>query len=162
MIIEVRMGKIVAKHEEMPEQREKSKYYGGPDDIVVLKSPEISKLNMIAGGDALKSTDKNEMAAATWAAMEDFEVPAKVAKAQKEKKERAASGPRLVWPEGKITVLNAEHGKRGVRKEIFDHIVSSATIEELRTKKFTQKDKEHPIPLADVFFAINAGIIKVG
>lgn len=164
MLIEVRMGKIVAKHDEMPaEPKEKSKFYGGVDDIVILKNPEVTKLNTMAGGAVLEGTDKAVNAAAAWAAMEAFEIPVPVekpVKVPKEKKERTA-GTKSMPAEGTINCLKPDHGKRGYRNTIYNLICGAKDIAELKTLKFEQNGKECKISSSDVFDAIALGIIEV-
>ena len=166
MFIEVKRGKIVAKHEEAPvfdETNTTSKVYSGADDIVVLKAPEMTKLAKTAGIEALASTDKAENAAAIWAAMEAFEIPVKAEKAPKEpkeKKERAA-GTKYMPAEGTINCLKPDHGKKGYRKVIYDLICGAATIAELKLLTYEQNGKVCKIPGCDVFDAITLGIIEV-
>lgn len=95
MFIEVKAGKVVAKHEEMPESpNEKSKFYAGADDIVTLKAADITKLNKAVGGEALVDTDKAVNAQVCWDNMVAYEIPAKAEKAPKEPKEPKA--PRVL------------------------------------------------------------------
>ena len=91
MFVQVKGGKIVAKTDEKPEVADdKIKVYAGVDDVAALKPAGITTLNKAAGGEALTSTDKAENAQMTWDNMVKFEIPTKVEKAPKEKKEKVA------------------------------------------------------------------------
>ena len=60
-----------------------------------------------------------------------------------------------------VVVVNAAHGRTGVRADIFGQICVEQTVAELKVKTFEQRGGKHKMPVNDVIAAIKSGYVKV-
>lgn len=168
MIIAVKANKVIAKYEDgaAPVEEKGVKLFDSHEALASLRLPGLTKVynNCVVENEQIKGFEDIAVGCSeTWDAMVEYEIPVKAEKVKKEKAPKAeGTGKKSVLPEfTTITVINPDHKKRGVRKEIFDKICACTTIEELKAQTFEQNGVVKKIASADILAAIELGIIAV-